>query len=100
MESARGLIKAVNIVSAGVERIDGLRLLVKPMFAVINITPDKFDMGKIYDGLRSRGWGATHGRTGAAETIRLSLHPARDEEHAHGFVRALEESAREARGNA
>ncbi len=96
-ESARGLINVVNLVAEGVERIDGIRLLVKPMIAVVNIASDECDVGKIYNGLRSRGWGATHGRAGAVETVRLSLHPARDAEHARGFVRALEESVREAR---
>ena len=100
VESARGLINSVNIVAAGVERIDGLRLLVQPMIAVINMTSDEYDVGKIFHGLRSRGWGATRSRIGAVETIRLSLHPARDEDHAHEFVRALKDSVRDVRNSA
>ncbi|MCY4109303.1 MAG: aminotransferase class V-fold PLP-dependent enzyme [Chloroflexi bacterium] len=96
-ESARNLINVVDIVSEGVERIDGIRLLVKPMVAVINITSDEYDVRKIHNGLRSRGWGSTYGRAGAVHTVRLSIHPARDEEHAHGFIRALEESVQDAR---
>ena len=96
-ESARGLIKVVDIISEGVERIDGIHLLVKPMIAVINIASDEYDVHRIYNGLRSRGWGATFGRAGAVHTVRLSLHPARDEEHAHGLVRALEESVQDAK---
>ena len=96
-ESARNLINVVDIVSEGVERIDGIRLLVRPMVAVINIASDEYDVRNIYNGLRSRGWGSTYGRAGAVHTVRLSIHPARDEEHAHRFVRALEESVQDAR---
>lgn len=58
--------------------------------------PNSNTISQIFDGLQSRDWGATHGRIGTTETIRLSLHPDRDAEHAHAFVCALEDSVQEA----
>ena len=96
-ESAQRLMKVVDIVSNGIENIDGLRLLVRPLLAVVNFTSDRDDVERIYLELRRRGWGATYGHDGAKGRIRLSIHPHRDIEHAHGWVAALEESVRAVR---
>jgi hypothetical protein len=93
----RDVLDVVRIICDGVDQIDGLRLVVPPLITVVNITSDKLDMEKVYRGLRSRGWGSTLGQLKGQPHIRLSIHPSRDRTHAEGFVRALEEAARDAR---
>lgn len=93
----RDVLDVVRIVSEGVERIEGLHLIVPPLITVVNITSDTLDVEKVYQGLRRRGWGTTFGQVKGRPHIRLSIHPHRDRAHAEGFVRALEESARDAR---
>lgn len=99
-ESARRLMEVVDIVSKGIESIDGLRLLVRPLVAVVNFTSDRDDVERIYLELRRRGWGATYGHDGTQGRIRLSIHPHRDIEHAHGWVAALQESVQAVRTKA
>jgi tyrosine decarboxylase / aspartate 1-decarboxylase len=94
----RDVLDVVRIICEGVERIPGLRLVVPPLITVVNITSDTLDVEKVYSGLRRRGWGTTFGEVKGRPHIRLSIHPRRDRAHAEGFVRALEESARDARG--
>ena len=96
-ESARRLMEVVDIISKGIEDIDGLRLLVRPLLAVVNFTSDRDDVERIYLELRRRGWGATYGHDGAQGRIRLSIHPHRDIEHAHGWLAALRESVQAVR---
>jgi len=98
-ESAQRLMEVVDIVSKGIESIDGLRLLVHPLLAVVNFTSDRDDVERIYLELRRRGWGATYGHDGTQGRIRLSIHPHRDVQHAHGWVAALEESVRTVRAD-
>lgn len=95
--SVRDVLDVVRIVREGVERIEGLRLVVPPLITVVNITSDTLDVERVYHGLRRRGWGTTFGQVKGRPHIRLSIHPHRDRAHAEGFVRALEESARDAR---
>ncbi|MYD92828.1 MAG: aminotransferase class V-fold PLP-dependent enzyme [Chloroflexi bacterium] len=99
-ESARHLMEVVDIVATGIENIDGLRLLIRPLLAVVNFTSDRDDVERIYLELRRRGWGATYGHDGSQGRIRLSIHPHRDIDHAHGWVAALKESVRAVRDDA
>ena len=43
------------------------------------------------------GWGQGYGTIRGKPFIRLSIHPSRSEEAAHGFVRAFEDAAAKAR---
>jgi len=95
--SVRDVLDVVRIICEGVDRIDGLRLVAPPLITVVNITSDTLDMEKVYRGLRRRGWGSTFGELKGRPHIRLSIHPSRDRAHAEGFVRALDEAARESR---
>ncbi len=96
-ESARRLLKVVQIVSDGIERIEGLRLLVRPLIGVINFTSDGDDVERLHLELRRRGWGSTYGQSGDVGRIRLSIHPHRDTAHARQFVKALSEAVRAVR---
>ena len=91
-ESARRVLRVVEIVADGIEAIDGLRLMVRPFITVVNFTSDAYDMEKVHIELEARGWGHTFGMAHGVSRIRLSIHPNRDEEHARQFLAALEES--------
>ena len=92
LESARRVLDLVDFVVAGIERIEGLRLLVKPHLTVVNFTSDRYDVGKIHLELRGRRWGHGYGEFRGTDRIRLSIHPNRDREHAERFLNALEDS--------
>ena len=96
-ESARHVLELVETVSRGIERIEGLRLVLKPFLTLVNFTSDIYDLEQIYRRLRARGWGASYGQIRGISRIRLSIHPARDQAHAQQFVRALEECVSEVR---
>ena len=91
------LLEAVQIIVDGIDSIDGLRLMVKPLISVINFTSDSLDMEAVFHELSSRGWGSTFGEMHGKARIRLSLHPHRDADHARRFVAALRESVQAVR---
>ena len=95
--SVRDVLEVVKTVCEGIERIEGLRLVVRPTITVVNFTSDTLDVERIYQGLRRRGWGTTFGQFRGMPYIRLSIHPHRDRAHGEGFVRALEEAVRDAK---
>ena len=95
--SAARLLESVRIVVEGIEAIDELRLMVRPLIGVVNFTSDTVDMERVFNELSQRGWGSTFGHMNGHARIRLSLNPHRDAEHAHGFVGALRESVQAAR---
>ena len=91
-ESARRVLEVVDTIVRGIEQIDGLRLVVKPLIPVVNFTSDAYDVEQIYRELRTRGWGATYGLLHGTPRIRFSIHPHRDKVHAQQLVAALAES--------
>jgi tyrosine decarboxylase/aspartate 1-decarboxylase len=95
--SVEHLLESVQIIVDGIEDMDDLQLMVKPLISVINFTSDSVDMERVFMELSGRGWGTTFGEMNGKARIRLSLNPHRDHEHAHGFLAALRESVRAAR---
>ena len=55
------LLESVRIVVEGIEAIDELRLMVKPLISVINFTSDTVDMEQVFNEISRRGWGSTFG---------------------------------------
>ena len=64
-----------------------------------NITYAKFGEAMSYWNFfpAEEGWGQGYGTIRGKPFIRLSIHPSRSEEAAHGFVRAFEVAAQRAR---
>ncbi len=91
-ESARRILEVVDTIVTGIEELEELRLVVKPLIPVVNFTSDVLDVEQIYRELRARGWGATYGRLYDTPRIRFSIHPHRDLDHAQQLVAALTES--------
>ena len=84
------LLDVVEIVCEGIEGVDGLRLLARPLIGVVNFTSDAVAAEALHLEMRRRGWGTTYGHSGEMGRIRLSIHPHRDMVHARKFVAALE----------
>ena len=76
----------------GIEAIEGMRMVVKPQVTVVHFTSDVYDVEKIHKEMLARGWGSSYGVSRGGPSMRLSIHPHRDMEHANGFLQALEDS--------
>ncbi len=95
--SVARLLESVQVIVEGINQIEEVKLMVKPLISVINFTSDSVDMERVFNELSGRGWGSTFGDMNGKARIRLSLNPHRDHEHAHAFVAALKESVQAAR---
>ena len=56
LEIARQKLAAVKKIAAGIERIDGLRLLAQPDMCLISFTSDAVNVFHIIDEMNQRGW--------------------------------------------
>ena len=98
VESTRHVLEVVDFIVKGIERIDGLRLVVPPSITLVSFTSYDCELSKVHEGMLERGFGHTYGTVSGIEYIRLSIHPHRDLEHAALFLEALEDSVKAARG--
>ena len=98
VESVRGVLDIVDLVVEAIERIDGLRLVVKPFMTLVNFTSDEYDVERIHRELSARGWGSSYGVHHGIPRIRFSIHPHRDLDHAQRLLNALEEAVAVAKG--
>lgn len=98
VESTRHLLQLREIITSGVTRIPGIRLTVPPLVGLVGITSNSVDLSAVHDRLDAEGWGQSYGTALGTPYIRLSIHPSRTLERAHGFVdafrRAVEAEAR------
>ena len=92
MESTRHVLELVDLVTNGIEAIEGLRLVVKPFTTLVSFTSDRYDLQKVDQELQARGWGHSYGMAHGIPRIRLSIHPQRDLQHARQFIQALNDS--------
>ncbi len=92
LESVREVLDIADLIVKGIERIEGLRLIVRPFITIVNFTSDKYDVERIHRELSARRWGSSYGVFRGIPRIRLSIHPHRDREHALRFLNALEDS--------
>ena len=91
-ESTRHVLELVDLVTNGIEAIEGLRLVVKPFTTLVSFTSDRYDLQKVDQELQARGWGHSYGMAHGIPRIRLSIHPQRDLQHARQFIQALNDS--------
>lgn len=56
LEIARKKLAAVKKITAGIDRIDGLRLLTRPDMSLISFTSDDVNVFHIIDEMHQRGW--------------------------------------------
>ncbi len=91
-ESVRRTIELRDYMVEGIEAIEGMRMVVKPQVTVVHFTSDVYDVEKIHKEMLARGWGSSYGVSRGGPSMRLSIHPHRDMEHANRFLQALEDS--------
>ena len=56
LEIARKKLAAVKKIMAGIEAIDGIRLLARPQMSLVAITSDTINVFHIIDEMNARGW--------------------------------------------
>jgi len=56
LEIARQKLAAVKKITAGIEKIDGIRLLAQPQMSLVAFTSDKINVFHIIDEMNARGW--------------------------------------------
>ena len=78
LEIARQVLDATRRIAAGIERIDGLRLLGRPEMNLVAFTSDTVSVFHVIDEMKQRGW-YIHPQLGfqdSKENIHLSINPA------------------------
>jgi len=88
-----------DIIADGVTAIPGMELAAPRFISVVGFTSKTIRLEDVHNLMAEDGWGQSYGMIRGKPFIRLSIHPSRDEEHAHGFVRAFEAAVARARGS-
>jgi glutamate/tyrosine decarboxylase-like PLP-dependent enzyme len=78
LKIARRLMEATRRLVEGIERIEGLRVVVPPEMSLITVTSDTINVFHIIDEMKERGWyiQAQLGFGGHKENIHLSVNPS------------------------
>jgi glutamate/tyrosine decarboxylase-like PLP-dependent enzyme len=78
LELARQMLDATRRVTAGIEQIEGLRLLGRPDMNLVAFTSDEMSVFHIIDEMKQRGWYIQPqlGFHGSKENVHLSINPA------------------------
>lgn len=95
--STAHVLELARVIADGVTAIPGMRLIVPPTISILGFTSDTIDLEDVHRLLADDGWGQSYGVARGKPFIRLSIHPSRDLEHAHGFVEAFAAAAARAR---
>ncbi|HVA84755.1 MAG TPA: aminotransferase class V-fold PLP-dependent enzyme [Candidatus Saccharimonadales bacterium] len=95
--STAHVLAVTKIIADGVDAIPGIDLFFPPFIQIVGITSQSVNLEDVHELLADEGWGQSFGRVRGRQYIRLSIHPSRTEENAHGFVRAFEAAVLKAR---
>jgi len=95
--STAHVLKLRDIIADGVTAIPGMAMAAPRFISVCGFTSKTINLEDVHDHMAEEGWGQGYGMIRGKPFIRLSIHPSRDEEHAHGFVKAFEQAASRAR---
>ncbi|MBI9086630.1 MAG: aspartate aminotransferase family protein [Desulfobacterales bacterium] len=93
LEIARNTWEATRQLVAGVEQIDGLRLMTRPDFCMFSFTSDEFSIFKLVDEMNGRGWyiQAQFAFAGSMENAHMSV-GANNVGRISAFLKDLKES--------
>ncbi len=86
-----------DIIADGVTAIPGMTMAAPRFITVVGFTSRTINLEDVHEVMAEDGWGQSYGLIRGKPFIRLSIHPSRDVEHAHGFVRAFRAAAGKAR---
>lgn len=92
VRSTAHVLGLADIIADGVTSIPGMTLAAPRFISILGFTSSSIDLELVHRLLAEDGWGQGHGVTRGKPFIRLSIHPSRDIEHAHGFVAAFEDA--------
>ena len=95
--STAHVLKLRDIIADGVCAIPGMGLAAPKFISVIGFTSKTINLEDVHNQMAEEGWGQGFGTIRGKPFIRLSIHPSRSEEAAHGFVDAFERAAKKAR---
>lgn len=87
LERARRVLRFIDRLTAGIEAIDGLRLLAPPEVGILLYTSDDFDIVAVADGLNEIDYPARWNREPPA--IHLLISPLEDETVGDDYLEAL-----------
>jgi tyrosine decarboxylase/aspartate 1-decarboxylase len=96
-QSTAHVLKLRDIIADGVCAIPGMGLAAPRFISVIGFTSKTINLEDVHNLMAEEGWGQGYGVTRGKPFIRLSIHPSRSIEAAHGFVEAFERAAAKAR---
>ena len=96
-QSTAHVLKLRDIIADGVCAIPGMGLAAPKLISVIGFTSKTINLEDVHNQMADEGWGQGYGVTRGKPFIRLSIHPSRSIEAAHGFVEAFERAAGTAR---
>jgi tyrosine decarboxylase/aspartate 1-decarboxylase len=92
VRSTAHVLGLADIVAEGVTAIPGMSLAAPRFISILGFTSASIDLELVHRLMAEDGWGQGYGVTRGKPFIRLSIHPSRDIEHAHGFVAAFEDA--------
>ena len=92
VRSTAHVLGLADIIAEGVTAIPGMTLAAPRFISIVGFTSSSIDLELVHRLLAEDGWGQGYGVTRGKPFIRLSIHPSRDVEHAHGFVAAFEDA--------
>lgn len=95
--STAHVLHLADIIAEGVTAIPGMTLAAPRFISILGFTSSTIDLELVHRLLAEDGWGQGYGVTRGKPFIRLSIHPSRDIEHAHGFVSAFGDAVARAR---
>ena len=95
--STAHVLELRDIIVSGVTAIPGMSLAAPTFITVVGFTSKTIDLEDVHEQMAEEGWGQGYGTIRGKPFIRLSIHPSRDVEHAHGFVKAFEAAVARAR---
>jgi tyrosine decarboxylase/aspartate 1-decarboxylase len=87
--STAHVLHLADIIAEGVTSIEGMELAAPRSISIVGFTSSSIDLDVVHRLLAEDGWGQGYGVTRGVPFIRLSIHPSRDEAHAHAFVAAF-----------
>jgi tyrosine decarboxylase/aspartate 1-decarboxylase len=96
-QSTAHVLKLRDIIADGVTAIPGMAMAAPRFISVCGFTSRTINLEDVHNHMAEDGWGQGYGVLRGKPFIRLSIHPSRDEEHAHGFVKAFENAVARAR---
>ena len=84
VRSTAHVLGLADIIAEGVTAIPGMTLAAPRFISIVGFTSSSIDLEVVHRLLAEDGWGQGYGVTRGKPFIRLSIHPSRDVEHAHG----------------